>query len=89
MCVCVCVCVYGQGTLTNTDVNSRISGWDFPGGPVVRLCSFSAGGAGSIPGQGARSHMLCGQKKEKNFRLVISIEFDLEAHPTSNLKICR
>ena len=85
----MCVCVYGQGSLPNTNVNSRILGRNFRGGPVVRLCSFSSGGAGSILGQGARSHMLCGQKKEKNFRLVISIEFDLEAHPTSNLKFCR
>ena len=67
-CACVCVCVYGQGALPSTDVNSRISGWDFPGSPVVRLCSFSAGGAGLIPGQGTRSHVLCGQKKRKEFQ---------------------
>ena len=28
--------------------------WDFPGGPVVRTLPSSAGGAGSIPGRGAK-----------------------------------
>ena len=31
--------------------------WDFPGGPVVRLRVLHSGDLGSIPGQGARSHM--------------------------------
>ena len=31
---------------------------DLPGGPGLRLLAPSAGGPGSIPGQGARSHML-------------------------------
>ena len=31
---------------------------DFPGGPELRLWAPSAGGPGSIPGQGVRSHML-------------------------------
>ena len=31
---------------------------NLPGGPVVRLCAPKAGASGSIPGQGARSHML-------------------------------
>ena len=30
---------------------------DFPGGPVVKTPTPSAGGPGSIPGQGTRSHM--------------------------------
>ena len=30
---------------------------DFPGSPVGRLCPPSAGGLGSILGQGTRSHM--------------------------------
>ena len=31
--------------------------WDFPGGPVARIHAPNAGGLGSIPGQGTRSHM--------------------------------
>ena len=27
---------------------------DFPGGPVVKTCASTAGGAGLIPGQGAK-----------------------------------
>ena len=29
----------------------RLSLWDFPGGPVVKISSFNAGGAGLIPGR--------------------------------------
>ena len=29
---------------------------DFPDGPVVKACALNAGGPGSIPGQGNRSH---------------------------------
>ena len=32
--------------------------WDFPGGPWLRLRTPSAGGLGSVPGQGTRSPML-------------------------------
>ena len=32
----------------------NITCWDFPGGPVVKTSPSSAGGAGSIPGQGAK-----------------------------------
>ena len=35
----------------------RHSFGDFPGGLVVRLSAPTAGGLGSIPGQGTRSHM--------------------------------
>ena len=35
----------------------RHSFWHFPRGPVVRLSAPTAGGLGSIPGQGTRSHM--------------------------------
>ena len=31
----------------------------------LELCVSSAGGTGSIPGQGLRSHMLCGAAKKK------------------------
>ena len=39
--------------------------WEFPGSPVVRLCTSSAGGMGSIPGQGTKipQPVQCGQKK--------------------------
>jgi len=30
---------------------------DFPGGPVAKTLCSNAGGPGSIPGQGTRSHM--------------------------------
>ena len=38
---------------------------DFPGGPVVKTLPSNAGGAGSIPGQEAESHILCGQKTKR------------------------
>ena len=31
--------------------------WDFPGGPLLRLCIPKAGGPSSSPGQGIRSHI--------------------------------
>ena len=37
-------------TMDHKDGNS----WDFPGGPVVKTSRSNAGGAGSIPGQGAK-----------------------------------
>ena len=30
-----------------------------PGGPVVKTCAPNAGGAGLIPGQGAKIHPTC------------------------------
>ena len=39
-------------------VNIKGISQDFPGGPVVRLRAAIAGGLGSTPGQGTRSHML-------------------------------
>ena len=38
---------------------------DLPAGPVVKTSPSKAGGAGSIPGQGVRSHMSLSQKKKK------------------------
>ena len=35
---------------------------DFPGGPVVKTSPPNAGGAGSIPSQGAKFHVFHGQK---------------------------
>ena len=40
----------------------QVQTWVFPGGPVVKTLLSSAGDAGSIPGQGAKSHMPCSQK---------------------------
>ena len=38
--------------------------WDFPGGPVVKISPSNAGGAGLIPGQGAKiTHALCTKKQ--------------------------
>ena len=48
---------------------SKDYGWDFPGGPWLRLCAPKAGALGSIPGERTRSHMLKlrpSATKEKN-----------------------
>ena len=37
---------------------------DFPGGPVVKTSLSSAGGVGSIPGQGAKIPHALGPKKQ-------------------------
>ena len=39
----------------------RQSGWDFPGGPVVKNLPYNAGDAGSIPGQGTKISHAAGQ----------------------------
>ena len=68
VCVCVCVCVFGEqkgyhsglgnkwelGT-SRQQVSFQEAGRDFPGGRVVR--APNAGGPGSTPGQGTRSHI--------------------------------
>ena len=41
--------------------NGKIS-WDFPGGPVVKTSPSNAGGAGSIPGWGAKVPHALGPK---------------------------
>ena len=41
---------------------------DFPGGPVVKTSLSNAGGAGSIPGQGAKIPHASGPKKPKNIK---------------------
>ena len=46
--------------LTSTTVLS----WDFPGSPVVKICTPSAEGMGSVPGRGLRSHRA--KKKKRN-----------------------
>ena len=46
---------------------SRSSVREFPGGPVVRLCAFTAEGTGSTPGRGTKilQAVQRGQKKKK------------------------
>ena len=41
-----------EGPGEQTDFRSNL--WDFPGGPAVRTSPSNAGGAGSIPGWGAK-----------------------------------
>ena len=43
---------------------------DFPGGPVVKTSPSCAGGAGSIPGQGAKIPR-ASQPKKKSLHLVL------------------
>ena len=62
--MCVCVYVFMARVLSLTlmltqEYQARTSL------AVQWLNSFSAAGAGSIPGQGTRSHMLGGQKKKR------------------------
>ena len=43
----------------HSDVSSTTSKWGprkFPSGPVVRTCAFTAEVAGSVPGQGSKTH---------------------------------
>ena len=47
---------------SETETRKRGDCWDFPGGPVVKTLPFNAGGLGSIPGWGTRSHMPQSQK---------------------------
>ena len=44
---------------------------DFPGGPVVRFCAASGGGAGSIPGRGTK--ILCVFGKTKQNMVIILV----------------
>ena len=39
-------------------------GWDLPGGPVVKTLPSNAGGAGLIPGQGAKIPHASGPKNQ-------------------------
>ena len=41
---------------------------DFPGGPVVKTLPSSTGGAGSIPGRGAKIPRASRPKKQKNIK---------------------
>ena len=49
--------------LTSTTVLS----WDFPGSPVVKICTPSAEGMGSVPGRGLRSHIAKKNKRNGPF----------------------
>ena len=43
-----------------------MKGWDFPGGPVVKNHTFTAGDVGSIPGRGTKilHDAWCSQEKK-------------------------
>ena len=41
---------------------------DFPGGPVVKTLPSNTGGAGSIPGQGAKIPHVLQPKKQENIK---------------------
>ena len=64
--------VGGTYTLSVATVENRmefprkIKNRDFPGGPVVETSPSSAGGVGSIPGQGARIPHASRPKKPKH-----------------------
>lgn len=47
------------GILKLRFLSLKLTGWDFPGGPMARLCTSNARGLGSNPGQGTRSTTCC------------------------------
>ena len=47
---------------SETETRKRGDCRDFPGGPVVKTLPSNAGGLGSIPGWGSKSHMPRNQK---------------------------
>ena len=47
-------------------VIKSMESWDFPGNPVVKTSPSNAGGAGSIPGLGAKIPHALGPKKPKH-----------------------
>ena len=51
----------------------KSEGKDFPGSPVVKTLLSQAGGAGSIPGSGAKNHKPCAfpHQKKKNIYIYI------------------
>ena len=59
---------------------SRMTRRDFPGSPVVKTSSSNAGGAGSIPGQGAKIPHASGPKnqniKQKQYCNKFSKDFE-------------
>ena len=61
-----CVAIYGvtksQTWLSNW--TTKMQGWDFPGGPVVKTSPSKARGAGSIPGQESKIPQDLGPKKK-------------------------
>ena len=52
-----------QGALKKADMG-------FPGGPWIRFCAAKAGGPGSIPAQGTRSHMLQGRVRLPQLKIL-------------------
>ena len=55
----------GHDWATEHALIKYIKSWEFPGGPVVRLCVFIAEGVGSILGQELRSCRPYGMAKKK------------------------
>ena len=54
---------------------------DFPGGPVVKTLPSSAGGAGLIPGQGARvPHASWPKKKKSHLKKFVPFTFGKIIH---------
>ena len=73
----MCVCVFMARALSPTlmltqEYQARTSL------AVQWLDSFSEAGAGSIPGQGTRSHMLGGQKKKRILAWLLALNLTLK-----------
>ena len=56
----------------DADKCPKLLGWDFPGGPVVKTSPSNEGGAGSIPGGGARiPHASWPESQEHKIRAIL------------------
>ena len=68
-------------------VTIKILPWGFPGGAVVRIWCFTAGGLGSIPAQGTKIPQAawCSQKTKKQLILYIDLVSSTFNHKLSNL----
>ena len=68
--------------------------WDFPGGPGAKTPSSQAGGVGSIPSQGTRSHLpqlrvrMPQLKILHNWRLKISCALTKSWHSRKKIFLC-
>ena len=61
----MCLSIKGRGETDAPGLGTPLEEplvWDFPGGPIVKTSLSNADSVDSIPGQGAKSHMPCGQK---------------------------
>ena len=60
-------------------LNELIFKAGFPGGPVVKISPFSAGGTGSFPDSGAKiSHASCQKAKRQNRSNIVTNSIDLK-----------